>query len=102
MGLTIALETEAGEVLEQVEDPTNILHRLLPSSGDARYGSLGTIDWYGDTVFNRLQAPRFVEEWRRIAVGACGPAETALMRTIEKMAERLAREQHIYLKFYGD
>lgn len=102
MGLTVALENEAGEPLERVEDPTNILHRLLPSPEDTRYRCIGTIDWYGDTVFNYLQAPQFIEEWRRIAAAASGPAEVAVMKTIEKMAEKVANERHMYLKFYGD
>jgi hypothetical protein len=65
--LTAVLEDEAGEPLERVEDATNILHRLLPGPDDQRYVYLGTIDWYGDTVFDRLQAPRFLQngvEWQ--------------------------------------
>jgi len=101
MGLTVVLENEAGEPLEQVEDPTNILHRLLPSPDDARYRWIGTIDWYGDTVFNYLQATPFLEEWRRMTAQASGTFESALVQTIEKMAERVANER-LYLKFYGD
>ena len=102
MGLTAVLENEAGEPLARVEDTTNILHRLLPDPKDTRYRFIGTIDWYGDTVFNYLQAPQFLEEWRRVAVNASGTHETALMRAIETMAERMANERHVYLKFYGD
>jgi len=102
MGLTALLENESGESIARVEDPTNILHRLLPSPDDARYRFLGTIDWYGDTVFNYLQASQFLEEWRRLTAQASGPDETALMRAIEMIAERVAKERHLYLKFYGD
>jgi hypothetical protein len=102
MGLTAVLENEVGEPLERVEDPTNILHRLLPTPEDTSYRCIGTIDWYGDTVFNYLQAPQFLEEWRRIASDAYGTSETGLMRAIEMMAERMAKERHLYLKFYGD
>ena len=102
MGLTIVLEGETGEQVDRIEDPTNILHHLLPSPEDTRYQCIGAIDWYGDTVFNRLQAPKFLEEWRRIAADASGPAEAAVVRTIEKMAERVANEPHLYLRFRGD
>ena len=102
MGLTVVLENERGEPLEQVEDPTNILHRLLPTPEDTRYRCLGAIDWYGNTVFNYLQAPQFLEEWRRIANQVSGSAESTVMKPIEKMAERVANERHLYLKFYGD
>lgn len=63
MGLTVALENESGESLERVEDQTNILHRILPTPADTHYHYIGAIDWYGDTVFNHLQAARFLEEW---------------------------------------
>ena len=102
MGLTIVLENEFGEPLERVEDPTNILHRLLPGPEDTRYRCIGAIDWYGDTTFNYLQAPRFLDEWRRIASEASGPGEFAVMKTVEKMAERVANGRLLYLKFYGD
>jgi hypothetical protein len=102
MGLTVVLESERGERLEQVEDPTNVLHRLLPAPEDGRFRCIGAIDWYGDTVFNYLQAVMFLEEWRQIAAGAGGPDESALMKKIETMAERVACERHLYLKFYGD
>lgn len=102
MGLSVVLENDAGEPLERVEDPTNILHRLLPGPEDTNYRFIGTIDWYGDTVFNYLQASQFLDEWRRVAAKASGPSEASLMRAIETMAERMANERHIYLKFYGD
>jgi hypothetical protein len=102
MGLTIVLESEQGEPLETVEDPTNILHRLLPNPGDKRFHCVTAIDWYGDTVFNYVQAPTFLEEWRQLSKTATGQAESALLMAIERMAERVATERHLYLKFYGD
>lgn len=102
MGLTVRLENERGEPLEQVEDPTNVLHRLLPDPKDAGYVHLTAIDWYGDTVFNHSQAPRFLEEWRRMAANASTPADSALLRAVERLAERVATGTHLYLKFYGD
>jgi hypothetical protein len=102
MGLTIVVETETGESLDRVEDPTNVLHRLLPSPEDPRFEYIGLIDWYGNTVFNYLQVPSFLGEWRRIAANASVPTESALLNRIEKMAERVGNERHLYLKFYGD
>jgi hypothetical protein len=102
MGLTIVLEDEAGEPLHRVEDPTNILHRLLPRPDDADYRFVGTIDWYGDTVFNYLQAPMFIAEWRRLMTQPLMPAERELMHAIGLLGERVATERHLYLKFYGD
>ena len=61
MGFCVRLESEDGEPLEEIEDPKNILHQLLPSE-DASYNFLRFIDWYGETVFNRLQIPSFISE----------------------------------------
>ena len=102
MGLRVLIETETGEPIDRVEDPTNVLHRLLPKPEDPRFRYLGTIDWYGDTVFNYLQIPQFLKEWSQITGMASVPSESVLMRTIEKMAERVGNERHLYLKFYGD
>ena len=102
MGLTIVLENEQGETIDRVEDPTNILHRLLPTAEDTRYRCIGFIDWYGDTVFNRVQAKVLVVEWQRLAEKASNPDEQALLERIQGLAERIHREPHLYLKFYGD
>jgi hypothetical protein len=102
VGLTAVLEDEAGQPLDRVEDPTNVLHLLLPAPDDGRFALVGAIDWYGDTVFNHLQAPRFLDEWRILAARATSPSESALMRAIERMAEMVTKERHLYLKFYGD
>jgi hypothetical protein len=75
---------------------------LSPVGEDTRYRYLGTIDWYGDTVFNYLQATQFLDEWHRIAAEASSPAESVVIKTVETMAERAANERHLYLKFYGD
>ncbi len=102
MGLTVALENESGQPLERIEDPTNILHRLLPGSDNKTYNCISTIDWYGDTVFNHLQIKQFLEEWRRLEPDASKPTDTALLKAIENIAMRVANEHHLYLKFYGD
>lgn len=101
MGLTVVIETEDGKMLEHAEDPTNILHRLLPGPNDEEYAYLGKIDWYGDTTFNYLQAASFLREWRTLASKAEGQ-ERVLVDRIEQMAERLLEKRHLYLKFYGD
>lgn len=102
MGLTIVLEDERGTRLGWVDDPTNILYRLLPTAEDPAFRWTTTIDRYGDTVFNSLQVPHFLEEWRRLATKAAGPADVALLQSVERMASRVRHEVHLYLKFYGD
>jgi hypothetical protein len=101
MGFAINLEKEHGEVLESIEDPTNILHRLLErcSEDDSH---LGEIDWYGDTTFNRLQIPRFLTEWETLAQCKKSAEEAKFVAEVRRLAERCASGVHLYLKFVGD
>jgi len=103
MGLTIRLETERCEKIEGVDDvgdPHNILHRLLPSVDDSSFQCLRFIDWYGDTTFNALQISTFITELERIAQNAKTYDEKILLTRIKDLAEKVST--HTYLKFIGD
>ncbi len=102
MGITIALETENGSQLASVEDPTNVLHRVLPSIEDSTFKWAGTIDWYGDTTFNYLQAQALRQEWGRVMQAAENAADAALLSQVDDLLRRAAGERHLYVKFYGD
>ena len=101
MGFCIILENEDGERLEQVDDPKNLLHQLLPSE-DASYQYLRFIDWYGDTIFNRLQIQPFLDEWDRITRAARTSEENELLGRIRELAIRCSTKPHLYLRFAGD
>lgn len=101
MGLAIRLQNERGEPLESIFDPKNLLHHLLePHQGDGSL--LGQIDWYGDTVFNRIQMPLFLTEWRELARNAQTVEAGELVDGIRILAERCEESVHFYLKFIGD
>lgn len=102
MGLCIALTNEAGDNLELVADDKNVLHKLLPPHQDDSNPMLGSIDWYGDTVFNSIQMRRFIPEWDRLTERASIPEENALVSVVRKLAVRCESEVHVYLKFIGD
>jgi len=101
MGFDINLEKESGEVLATIADPKNILHRLLERCV-AEEPCLAEIDWNGDTVFNRLQIPRFLAEWQVLAKNSNSLEEDKLVSEIKTMAERCQGGVHLYLKFIGD
>lgn len=101
MGFDINLEKETGEVLATVGDPKNLLHQLLERSL-ADEPRLGEIDWYGDTVFNRLQMPRFLSEWQVLAKHSKSDEEIKLVDEIKTLAERCQGHVHLYIKFIGD
>lgn len=102
MGLAVVLEDERREKIDGVEDPTNILHRLLPTSDDRNFSCLRYVDWYGDTVFNRQQLPDLVEEVRRIAKRVTDHEEIELLGRIVELALRGQSQPHLYLRFVGD
>jgi hypothetical protein len=102
MGITVALETEDGSRQAVVEDPTNVLHRVLPDAEDHAFQWAGTIDWYGNTTFNSLQAQALRKEWSRLIAAAEQPADAVLLRRIDDLLVRAADGLHLYVKFYGD
>jgi hypothetical protein len=102
MGLIVVLETEKGESVQRIEDPRNILLRILPPVGDSNFQCLGYIDRYGDTVFNHLQADQFLKEWNSLKGRANTPEAIGVFNGIQDLALRLKKELHLYLKFYGD
>jgi hypothetical protein len=102
MGLGIALQDESGAELESLADPRNYLGKLLPEHGDPTHPMLASIDFYGDTVFNRMQMDRFLAEWADVSARANAPEEKALVSAVEGLARRCQDEVHLYLKFIGD
>jgi hypothetical protein len=102
VGLNIELQDELGSRLDGVDDPKELLSGLLPSVGDDAYPMLGSIDPYGDTVFNNLQMRRFLAEWAMLLRNARAAEEQLLVSTIESLARRCRDEVHVYLKFIGD
>ncbi len=102
MGIDIALQTETGEILEQVFDSASVLERVLPSYDDVSFCCLRFIDPYGDTVFNQLQMELFLSELRRIREAAQSEEQRVFLDRIESLANQCKAGQHLYLKFYGD
>jgi hypothetical protein len=64
MGLCIALQTESGEQIELVADDKNLLDKLLGFPDANAFPMLASIDRYGDTIFNRMQMERFLQNGR--------------------------------------
>jgi hypothetical protein len=101
MGFDINLESERGEVIATVADPTNLLHRLIERSLPDE-PLLAEIDWYGDTVFNRLQIPRFLSHWQILEGRAKTSDELQIVEDVKELAVRCGESVHLYLKFVGD
>ena len=101
MAIEVALQNESCEILAIVHDSRNLMPRLLERClTDEPF--LAQIDWYGDTVFNRPQMPRFLSAWRVLAQRAQNAEEAKLVDEIRELAERCESGVHLYLKFIGD
>jgi len=102
MGITVTLETEDGHRIASVEDPTNVLHRVLPEPEDARFHLANTIDWYGDTVFNPLQAGLLRKELAILIENAVDENAAMLLKRIDEILFKCNSEVHLYVRFCGD
>jgi hypothetical protein len=102
MGICIALRTETGNDLEFIPDDRNVLHSFLPQPCTDSDSMLGSIDWYGNTIFNRVQMKRFLEEWDHLAERSGTPEQRDLLASVRKLALRCQDELHSYLWFIGD
>jgi hypothetical protein len=101
MGITVVLEDENGTGIETLDDNTRLL-RMLPPVGDSSFPWMSTIDRYGDTTFNRLQAPKVRAELQRLIRASSEPETTAYLQRIDALLERCVAEPHLYVKLYGD
>lgn len=101
MGLSIVVTDYSGQVFERIEDPRNLLHRLLPRSDEESVTLLAKIDWYGDTYLNYLQIKQFLEEWEQLGRACETPAEKELVDEVRRLAMR-CREDRTLLRFIGD
>jgi hypothetical protein len=102
VGVDVRLETETGEVLEEVGDKSAFLARILPDYEDRSFSLLRYIDPYGDTVFNRLQMPDFLDEWRLLYSRAVTDEERQVLARVEELARFCEERPHHYLRFFGD
>jgi hypothetical protein len=102
LGLTVVRQNESGKVIDRIEDPRNLLSALIPNE-DGSFFCLRFIDWYGDTIFNRLQIKeQFLPEWKRLFRQTLNEDQRTLLQNIEKMAERCLDQPRQYLEFMGD
>lgn len=103
MGMNAQLVSERGEVIEDVADEQNRLHPLIESVTD--YDSthcLQYMDPYGDTIFNSLQLPRFLDEWKMVMELAVAQEDKDLASSVQRLALLAEEEIHMYLRFVGD
>ena len=102
MGIDARIESETGELIEELLDPNNRAETLLPDFNDETSSCLRFIDPYGDTTFNQGQLPVFIRELTLAVSNTGDPEVKAYGRKLLTLAEKANGHVHTYLKFYGD
>jgi hypothetical protein len=102
MGLDVFLETERHERLELVGDDRNLLPKLIGNPDSTQFPMLASIDWYGHTVFNRVQIKRFLAEWETLFSNTTTSEENSLLEQIKQLSLSSLNEVHLYVVFIGD
>ena len=102
MGIDVQLTDEHGNIEAEVLDPMNRLTHLLAEFGDPSSHCLQYIDPFGDTIFNRLQMDRLLQEWALIEESALDAEDKVQLTDIKALAVRCSDSVHMYMKFVGD
>jgi hypothetical protein len=103
MGIDALLTDERGKIEAEVLDPLNRLSKLFIAIPELQsMCRIPYIDPYGDTVFDRLQVGRFLEEWVQVVNLASSADEKVQVTAIRALAIRCRDSAHLYLKFIGD
>ena len=101
MGIVVQLTDERGHSLATAADPHGFVDRVVDGTRDG-LRLLTWVDPYGDTVFNKLQMPTFLDDWTRVRASVAGDRDEETWQRVRELAERCARETHVYLRFTGD
>ena len=99
--LSIVLETLHHKRFDEALFPYGDLNRLLPF-GDPSFPLLGSVDPYGNTIFNGIQMERFIKEWDCVIAKAEDQDDKELLAKVRVMANRCEAEPHTFLRFVGD
>lgn len=102
MGIDLRWEDELGNSIEEVYDPKNIFASLIDKTDKSELICIRFIERYGDTVFNQLQIPIFINELKRILRVCNDTEERKIVKKILILAKKSLGQVHTYLKFYGD
>jgi hypothetical protein len=102
VGVDVLLQDESGKEVAFIGDPKNLIVRTLPDSNDARFAWANTIDCYGDTTFNHLQAKLLRKEWSILIQNAANQETKMLLQEVDELLQRCISGVGLYVKFIGD
>jgi len=99
MGIDVLVESESGEVQDEVLDERNLTEKLLPDRDDGTSPCLRFVDPNGETVFNQLQIPLLVNELEKRARAAIRPELKSHTESILVAVKAAMGEEHTYVRF---
>ena len=102
MGIDVRVETESGEVQDEVLDDQNLTEKLLPDREDNASPCLRFVDPFGDTLFNQIQIPLVIKELEKRLRGPAKPDVKGHCEAILRTVKAAAGEEHTYVRFSGE
>jgi hypothetical protein len=101
VGISVHLQDERGTDIQVVADPGMLLNPLLQRPEVRGSTCLRFVMLFADTTFNQAQAPVLLGELAGLRAGLDDRSK-AHIDAIIRLAERVERKPHLYLKFVGD
>ncbi len=102
MGIDVRVETESGEVQDEVLDDQNLTEKLLPDREDGASQCLRFVDPFGDTLFNQIQIPIVVAELEKRMRASGRPEVKAHCEAILQAVKAAMGEARTYVRFSGE
>ena len=102
MGISVRVESEAGEIEAEVADPSELTQTLLADAGDTSWSCLRFVDPTGATVFNRLQIPALIGELQRRLSELDDPDIKEHLGEILQLVESAEGQEGTYVRFVGE
>jgi hypothetical protein len=102
MGIDAYIETESGELIEELPDTYSLVDELIPDLEDKTSVCLRFIDPYGDTTFNQNQIPVLINELTAALELTKSHKAKEHGKKLLSLIERANGKVHTYLKFIGD
>lgn len=99
MGIDVLVESESGEVQDEVLDDRNLTEKLLPDREDNTSPCLRFVDTNGETVFNQVQIPFLVTELENRVRVVSRPELKSHAESILAAVKAAVGEEHTYIRF---
>jgi hypothetical protein len=102
MGISVQVESEAGDIEAEVADPSELTQTLLPDAADASWTCLRFVDPSGATIFNHLQISALIGELQRRLSELDDPDIKEHLGEILQLVESAEGQQGTFVRFVGE